>query len=305
MERAKPVLVIMAAGLGSRYGGLKQIAPVDAEGHIIIEYSLYDAYRAGFRDVVCIINPVNEKEFDERFKHITSRMNIRYAYQTLNNIPEGYTIPPGREKPWGTAHAVLCARPLIGGAFAVINADDYYGVAAYKLLYDFLEKRASDTHYAMVGYHIENTLSESGSVARGVCSSKGNFLTDIKEVLEIKPDKNGAVYNEGSETVYVPAGTIVSMNMFGFNHNLFDELNGRFTSFLDKSLEGNPLKCEYLLPRVIDDLLKDKIIKMEILPTPDKWHGVTYANDMPEVQKAIGDMKANGLYPRCLWEVEA
>jgi hypothetical protein len=302
MKTINPVLVIMAAGLGSRYGGFKQIAPVDDAGHIIIEFSLYDAYRAGFRDVVCIIDPTIEGEIDERFRHIRSRMNIRYAYQTLEDIPAGYGIPPGRVKPWGTAHAVMCTRAHIHGPFAVINADDFYGAGSYRLLYDFLESKVSDDRYAMVGYQIENTLTESGSVARGVCTAEGNRLAGIKEVLAIKPAPGGAEYVENDETVHVPAGTMVSMNMWGFSESLLVEIENRFCAFLDEKLEGNPLKCEYLLPMVVGDVLADKKIEVEILPTTDKWHGVTYAQDMAGVQEAIAKMKADGLYPKYLWE---
>ena len=302
MQTAKPTLVIMAAGLGSRFGGLKQVTPVDDAGHIIIEYSLYDAYRASFRDVVCVINPANEKDFDERFKHVSSQMNIRYAYQTLDQLPKGYSIPEGRAKPWGTAHAVLCAMPYISGPFAVINADDFYGEGAYKLLYDFLASKASSNLYAMVGYQIENTLTESGSVARGICTANGSHLVSIKETLGITPAPGGAEYIENGETIHIPAGTMVSMNMWGFDNSFFDEIEGRFTIFLDKNLQENPLKCEYFLPSVVGDLLSEKKVDVEILPTVDKWYGVTYADDAPGVRRAIEQMKSNGAYPALLWE---
>ncbi|MCL2204464.1 MAG: sugar phosphate nucleotidyltransferase [Defluviitaleaceae bacterium] len=298
----KPILVIMAAGLGSRYGGLKQIAPVDDAGHIIIEFSLYDAYRAGFRDVVCIINPANEKDFDERFGQIKSKINIQYAYQVLTDIPAGYTLPEGRAKPWGTAHAVLCAKPQIHGPFAVINADDFYGADAYAILYNFLENKVRNDLYAMVGYQIENTLTESGTVARGVCTAKENYLIGIKEVLQIKPAPGGAEYEEKGEVIHVPAGTLVSMNMFGFPASLLTEIENRFTAFLDAKLQENPLKCEYLLPTVVGDILNDKRVEIEILPTADRWHGVTYAEDMPGVRAAIAKMKEQGLYPQYLWK---
>lgn len=300
METVKPALVIMAAGLGSRYGGLKQIASVDDAGHIIIDYSLYDAYRAGFRDVVCVINPANEKDFAERFKGASAFMNIRYAYQTLDALPAGHTVPEGRVKPWGTGHAVLCAKPYINGPFAVINADDFYGAGAYKLLYNFLANRVRSNCYAMVGYRIENTLTESGSVARGICTADGSRLVSIKEALEITPAPGGAAYVENGETTQVPTGTMVSMNMWGFDKTFLDEVEGRFVSFLDTL--DNPMKGEYFLPSVVGALLAEKKVEVEILPTVDKWYGVTYANDMPVVRRAIEQMKINGAYPRLLWE---
>jgi len=297
MEKAKPILVIMAAGMGSRYGGFKQIAPVDDAGHIIIDYSLYDAYRAGFRDVVCIINPKMEAEFTEHFKNNTLGLNIRYAHQTLDNLPSGFSIPEERVKPWGTAHAVLSAKEYINGPFAVINADDFYGASAYKILYDFLEKNTDPTRHAMVGYLIENTLSESGSVARGVCKTQGNNLTGIQEILEIYPAADGATYTEGNEKIHLPKGTIVSMNMFGFSRSMLDELESRFAPFLERGIKENPLKCEYLLPRVVGELLTEGKISMEILPTTDKWYGVTYADDMPGVRSAIAQLIQSGAYP--------
>jgi len=297
MEKVKPILVIMAAGMGSRYGGLKQIAPVDDAGHIIIDYSLYDAYRAGFRDVVCIINPSKEADFAEHFKNNTFGLNIRYAHQTLDNLPDGFSIPEERVKPWGTAHAVLSAKEYINGPFAVINADDFYGASAYKILYDFLDKNTDPSRHAMVGYLLENTLSESGSVARGVCKTQDNNLVSIQEILEIYPAPGGATYTEGNEKIHLPQGTIVSMNMFGFSHSMLDELENRFAPFLEKGIRENPLKCEYLLPRVVDELLEEGKISMEILPTTDKWYGVTYADDMPGVRSAIAQLIKSGAYP--------
>jgi len=292
----KPTLVIMAAGLGSRYGGLKQIAPVDDEGHIIIDYSLYDAYRAGFRDVVCIINPKNEKDFVEHFEKIKFGLNIKYAFQTLDDIPAGFVIPDERVKPWGTAHAVLSAKNQLKGPFAVINADDFYGASAFKILYDFLENKAAAGKHSMVGYFIENTLTESGSVARGVCKANDNFLAGIREMTEIYPAPGGAVFKNADEDIHLPSGTIVSMNMWGFSHEILNELENRFAAFLSKNIPLNPLKCEYLLPTVVGELLTEDNISVEILPTVDKWFGVTYSEDMPGVRAAIKKMKQDGAY---------
>jgi choline kinase len=297
MEKSKPVLVIMAAGMGSRYGSLKQIATVDDDNHIIMDYSIYDAYRAGFREVVCVINPKQRDYFDEHFNGKHPDIHIRYAYQELANLPPGFVIPPGREKPWGTAHAILCAKPLVGGPFAVINADDFYGPGAYKIVYDFLQNKATDTHHALVGYRIENTLSETGGVARGVCEEKDGLLVKITETFDIKPASGGASYPSGGEQVFLPGGTLVSMNMFGFGRVFLDELENRFAAYLNENLHKNPMKCEFLLPAVVGDMLEEKVITVEILPSVDKWYGVTFAEDMPAVQAAIADKKKNGEYP--------
>ena len=298
----KPALVILAAGLGSRYGGLKQMAPVDDAGHIIIDYSLYDAYRAGFRDVVCVINPKYEEDFKEQFKNISKKMNITYAHQTLDILPAGYGIPDGREKPWGTAHAVLSAITQIKGPFAVINADDFYGANAYALLYDFLTAKASDTRHTMIGYHIENTLTESGFVARGVCNVQDGKLVGINERTQIKPAPGGAAFTEnGEDFAFLPAGTIVSMNMWGFGYGVLDAISSRFASFLEMNLDANPLKCEYFLPSVIGELIAENLATVDVLPTTDKWHGVTYQQDMPDVQKALADLRERGVYPKQLW----
>jgi len=295
VDKIKPTLVIMAAGLGSRYGGLKQMAPVDDAGHIIIDYSLYDAYRAGFKEVVCIINPKNQSDFEDHFRN-TKDIKISYAHQTLDKLPQGFQIPDGRTKPWGTAHAVLCAKDLVNGPFAVINADDFYGAGAFKLIYDFLETKAGDANHAMVGYKIENTLTKSGSVARGICSTQGSRLVEITETMEIVPAPGGAAYPQGEEMIHVPAGTLVSMNMWGFGHKMFSEIENRFAAFLTNGIAENPLKCEYLLPSVVGELLGE--VTVDIIPTVDRWYGVTYANDMPGVRSAIKKIKESGAYPQ-------
>lgn len=302
MEKVNPVLVILAAGMGSRYGGFKQIAPVDTAGHIIIDYSLYDAYRAGFRDIICIIKPSMENDFVEHFKHASLKLNISYAYQTMQNLPEGFSVPPERQKPWGTAHAILCTKNLVKGPFAVINADDFYGANSFKIIYDFLENMVDPTHHAMIGFKVENTLSDSGSVTRGVCSAHENKLVDIQEISEIVPAPTGAKYTKGSDIIPLPAGTIVSMNMWGFNHGVIDEIENLFEPFLINNVKENPLKCEYLLPTVVGELLTKGKATVEILPTSEKWHGITYIDDMPAMRAALEQMKKSDIYPELLWK---
>jgi len=289
---ASPVLVILAAGLGSRYGGLKQMAPVDDEGHIIMDFSLYDAYRAGFREAVCIIDPKNEKDFNEHFAKTKHDIKITYAYQTLDKLPAGYPIPEGRIKPWGTGHAIICAKPQINGPFAVINADDFYGPGAYKLVYDFLTTEVGATHHAMIGYQVENTITESGSVARGVCTVADNHLVSIQETMEIVPAPGGAAYpGKDGKHVHLPNGTMVSMNFWGFGHSILGALESRFEAFLTQGIQENPLKCEYLLPSIVGDMLPGGNITVKVIPTVDKWYGVTYAQDMPGVREAIAGLK--------------
>ena len=298
METTKPTLVIMAAGMGSRYGGLKQIAPVDDAGHIIMDYSIYDAYRAGFRDIVCIINPSLEKDFTEHFARSKTLPEIRFAHQQLDMLPQKYSIPQGREKPWGTAHAIYCAKNHIKGPFAVINADDFYGAASFTILYDFLEKKAGANRHAMVGYQVENTLTENGYVTRGVCEVSDNRLVNIQERAKIKSAEGGAAFTENEiDFVFLPAGTMVSMNMWGFGNEMFAELEARFETFLNENLDKNPLKCEYLLPAVVGDLLAEDKAQVEVFPTTEKWYGITYADDMPRVRDAIRQMIKTGKYP--------
>ena len=261
----KPVLVIMAAGMGSRYGGLKQIDPVDEDGHIIMDFSMFDARRAGFEKVIFIIKKENEADFREAVGDRMSKyMEVSYAFQELSNIPEGYAVPEGRIKPWGTAHAVLSCIDQIDGPFAVINADDYYGTHAFKMAYDFLIQAQEDTvpaQYMMVGYRLENTLTDNGYVSRGVCETDENgYLADINERTHIEKRDGGAAYTEddGKTWTSLPGETPVSMNMWGFTGGFMKELVKRFPVFLEKSIPENPLKCEYFLPFVVDELLQEK-----------------------------------------------
>ncbi len=303
----KPVLVIMAAGMGSRYGGLKQIDPVDPQGHIIMDFSLYDAKKAGFEKVVFIIKKENEADFRERIGDRISRiMDVSYVFQDLNNIPEGYQVPEGRVKPWGTGHAVLSCLGCVDAPFAVINADDYYGSHAFQVIYDFLTTHQDDEkyHYTMVGYILENTLTENGHVARGVCETDENgYLLGIHERTHIERRGDITAYTEddGATWVEIPEGSTVSMNMWGFTESMLGELKDRFGEFLADALKNNPLKGEYFLPSVVGELLEEGKADVKVLKSTDKWYGVTYKEDKPVVEAAIRKLKADGLYPENLW----
>ena len=304
----KPVLVIMAAGMGSRYGGLKQIDPVDQEGHIIMDFSMFDAKRAGFEKVVFIIKKENEADFREAVgDRMAQYMEVAYCYQELTELPEGYEVPEGRVKPWGTAHAVLSCIDEVDGPFAVINADDYYGAEAFQLIYDYLASHEDDDkyRYTMVGYKLSNTVTDNGHVARGVCdmNEKGELLA-INERTKIEKRDGGIAYTEDDGETWVPLGedTTVSMNMWGFTNSILREIRDRFPAFLDKGLEENPMKCEYFLPTVVSDLLGEERAAVAVLKSADKWYGVTYKEDKPVVMAAIQKMKEEGLYPEHLWE---
>lgn len=304
----KPVLVIMAAGMGSRYGGLKQIDPISSQGEIILDFSLYDAYMAGFEKAIFIIKRENEEDFrallDERAgKH----MEIAYAFQELTDLPEGYEVPEGRVKPWGTCHAVLSARDLIDGPFAVINADDYYGPGAFQTIYAYLTEVADDDkyRYCMVGYQLPNTLTENGHVARGVCSvDEAGHLADIVERTKIMRRDGEIQFTEDDEKTWepLPEDTTVSMNFWGFTRSFVDEMEARFPAFLDKAMVENPMKGEYFLPGVVDQLIKEDKATVRVLTSADKWYGVTYKEDKQGVVDALQSMKDKGLYPEKLWK---
>ena len=304
----KPVLVIMAAGMGSRYGGLKQIDPVDEEGHIIMDFSMYDARRAGFEKVIFIIKKENEENFKEAVgDRMAKYMDVSYAFQELANIPEGYEVPEGRVKPWGTAHAVLSCIDQIDGPFAVINADDYYGQEAFKLIYDYLASHEDDEkyRYTMVGYHLGNTVTDNGHVARGICDMNENGeLVAIHERTRIEKRDGGIAFTEddGETWTSVPADATVSMNMWGFTKSILTEIKEGFPAFLEEGLQSNPMKCEYCLPTVVSDLLGEDRATVAVLKSADKWYGVTYKEDKPVVVAAIKRMKEEGLYPVHLWE---
>lgn len=303
----KPVLVIMAAGMGSRYGGLKQIDPVDENGHIIMDFSIYDAIQAGFEKVIFIIKKENEADFRESIgNRVAKRIQVEYVFQDLHNLPDGYHVPEGREKPWGTGHAVLSCLSVIDGPFAVINADDYYGREAFQIIYDFLNSHQDGKkyQYVMVGYYLRNTLTENGHVARGVCSIDENGkLTGIVERTRIEKREEGAAFTEddGKTWASLPEDCIVSMNMWGFTASMLTELQERFAAFLERNLAKNPLKCEYFLPFVVDELLREDKAEVTVLKSGDRWYGVTYKEDKPVVMQAMKDLKAAGSYPTGNW----
>ena len=306
--RNKPVLVVMAAGMGSRYGGLKQLDPVGAHGELIIDYSIYDAKRAGFETVVFVIKPEIEADFKEAIGDRVSKvMDVKYAYQLKEDLPEGYSVPAGRTKPWGTAHAALAARKVVNGPFAIINADDYYGPEAYQEIYDYLSTHQDGDvyEYVMVGYLLKNTVTENGTVARGVCEETADhYLTQVTERTKIeKGEPPRYTEDDGKTWTDLAADTIVSMNMWGFTRSFLDEALARFPAFLDKALAENPEKGEYFLPTVVSQLIDEGKARVKVLRSEDKWYGVTYREDKPTVVAAIAEKTAAGLYPDRLWEV--
>ena len=301
---SKPTLVIMAAGMGSRFGGNKQIAPVDDAGHIIIDFSIYDAIRAGFGRVVCVIKPEMEADFRAAIGDAVARhVDLRYAYQTLDAIPAGGSIPEGRQKPWGTGHAVLCALDQVDGPFAVINADDFYGADAFRAAGEFLAAPGDANEHAMVGYNIENTLTENGSVSRGVCVGADGYLTDITERTVIEPRPGGAAFTEdgGASWTFIPAGTPVSMNLWAFREGVKEAFPRMFADFLRDVVPANPLKAEFYLPNVPKALIAAGTGRVRLLTTRERWYGMTYREDAQAVRAAIAGMKARGVYPERLW----
>lgn len=304
----EPVLVIMAAGMGSRYGGLKQIDPIDEYGNIIMDFSVYDAIRAGFKKVVFIIKKENEKDFRAAIgDRIAAQIETAYVFQDLNRIPAGYSVPEGRVKPWGTGHAIMSCIGTVDGPFVVINADDYYGVKAFEMAYEFLSASHDDEkyRYMMVGYQLEKTLTENGHVARGICVTDADgYLVKINERTHIEKRGDETAYTEdgGNTWNVIPRGSTVSMNMWGFSDSILGELNARFPAFLEENLEQNPLKCEYFLPFVVDELLLEDRATVKVFRTDEKWYGVTYQEDKPQVAAAVRSLKEKGLYPEKLWE---
>ena len=305
---SRPVLVIMAAGMGSRYGGLKQIDTIDDEGDKIIDFSLFDAARAGFEKVIFIIKKENEADFRAAIgDKVSSKIKVEYAYQELEDIPKGMTVPEGRIKPYGTAHAVRAARELIDGPFAVINADDFYGSNTFGLIYDELSKPVSSDgkkHFCMVGFELGKTLTENGSVSRGICSlDERGFLKDIVERTKIIKTADGAKYTEDDKE-YLPISldSVTSMNIWGFTEDFLLDLDEAFEVFFKEEIPANPLKAECYLPFVVNDMLKEGRADVKVLTTKDEWFGVTYKEDKPYVRASVKALKDKGLYPGQLWD---
>ncbi|GJN65187.1 nucleotidyltransferase family protein [Faecalibacterium gallinarum] len=299
----KPVLVVLAAGMGSRYGGMKQLDPVGPNGQIIIDYSIFDARRAGFETVIFIIRRENDAAFraaiGDRLSHL---MEVKYAYQELSDLPAPFTVPEGRTKPFGTGQAVLSARELIDGPFAVINADDYYGPEAFRVMYDYLSTHPDTDkyQYCMVGYQLKNTVTQNGSVSRGVCvADPEGMLESVTERTKITQE-GGVIHfteDEGKSWTELSGDTPVSMGLWGFTASFLPEAQNRFVSFLEENLDKNPLKCEYFLPSIVSSLIDEGKAQVRMLHSADKWYGVTYKEDKPEVVAAIARMTAEGLYP--------
>ncbi len=304
---SKPALIIMAAGIGSRYGGLKQVDPIGPNSEIVIDYSIFDALRAGFGKVVFLIRKDIEDVFREKIgRKIEQHVETVYAFQSLDNVPAGFHVPEDRKKPWGTAHAVLSCQGLVDRPFAVINADDFYGPGAFRVLGDYLcrahDQPGKPYDYCMVGYILSNTLSEHGTVARGVCTvTPTGYLAGVQERTKIQQMDGQVKYTEdGINWIPIPADSIVSMNMFGFTPSIFSELQAQFPHFLERS-SHNLLKAEFFLPDVVNQLIQQGKAQVKVLPTGEKWFGVTYPEDRPFVQSAIRDLIQRGVYPENLW----
>jgi NDP-sugar pyrophosphorylase family protein len=301
MIMKNPTLVVLAAGMGSRYGGLKQIDAVDSAGHIIIDYSIYDAIKAGFRDFVFII----KKEIEEEFRsimdpHINGKgINVSYVFQELDEIPSGFTLPECRKKPWGTGHAIACCENTVDAPFAVINADDYYGENAFYEMYKFLSTPHSDNkyHFCMVGYRLANTVTDNGAVSRGVCTVENGYLTEVVETTGIRTCEGRIYYENDGKQVDLHPQTIVSMNLWGFSADFISECKSRFSEFLEKNIDSNPEKCEFYIPTVVSALLNENKADVKVLETSDQWYGVTYREDKDLVVEAFGKLIADGKYP--------
>lgn len=300
----KPTLVILAAGMGSRYGGMKQIDGVGNHGEPIIEFSIYDAKEAGFEKVVLIIKREHEEAFRRSLTDkIGNAVEVQFAYQDLEDIPEGVAVPAGRIKPWGTTHALLACRDVVDGPFAIINADDFYGKDAYKVIYQFLTTEAGESRYAMVGYPCGNTLTDHGTVTRGVCEKDENGnLTKIVEVQKIAKKDDGAVYEQDGEWMPLAGDALVSMNFWGFTPSIFRECAEIFDHFIRTGVTENPQKCEHVIPNAVGELVKKNLCTVKVLSSKDRWFGVTYREDKPEVVRRIQEMKDAGIYPDHLWE---
>lgn len=299
----KPVLIVLAAGLGSRYGGLKQLEPVSDHGQLIIDYSIYDAKRAGFEEVIFVIRPEMEEAFEETIAgRIGNKMKIRYAYQQLDDLPTGFSVPEGRSKPWGTAHAALSARDLVQGPFAIINADDFYGAEAYQTIYSFLSQ-TTEGEYCLVGYPLINTVTENGTVSRGICTvdTEGKLLSVVERThIEKGTDSPRFTTDQGATWETISGDSIVSMNLWGFGQGYLTEAQEQFIRFLE-TME-KPQTSEFYLPTVADQMISQGKARVTVLSSADLWYGITYPEDRPQVVSALATMTKEGKYPSNLWK---
>lgn len=295
-------LVILAAGMGSRYGGLKQIDPITDHGEFIIDFSVYDAIRSGFNKVVFVIKEENLEEFRSTIgKRFEDKIDVDYVFQSLTDLPEGCSVPEGRVKPWGTAQALLAARHAVKEPFAVINADDFYGKSAYQLLSSHFNqsKEGAIPEYCMVGYVLENTLTENGTVSRGICEVENGYLVDVTERTSIRRSGDVAVYEENGTETELPLDAIASMNCWGFTPDIFEGVEKGFKTFLS-NIDANPLKCEYYLPFAVRELMEEGKCKVKVYSSEDAWYGVTYHQDKDKVKSSIQNLKNEGVYPEKL-----
>ena len=293
-------LVVMAAGMGSRFGGLKQLEPIGKNGEVILDFSVYDAVKAGFNKVVFVIKHAIEDDFKRIVgSRIEKKVKVEYVFQETDALPEGFTCPADRQKPWGTAHAILCCKNVVKEPFAVVNADDYYGRSAFKKIYDELSSDLED--YCMVGFRLKNTLTENGTVSRGVCVTDNNALESVTEYTKIRSDCS-FTEDDGKTWNALSPDTVVSMNLWGFTPDFVDALKKDFVSFLENDVPKNPLKAEYFLPFVVNDQIRDGKADVTVLKSADKWFGVTYKADKPVVMAALAEMMQNGTYPDPLWK---
>lgn len=303
--KKEPILVVLAAGMGSRYGGLKQIDPIGPNGEIILELSAFDAIKAGFKKIVFIIKHEIENDFKEAIGNkLSNYCEVEYVFQDITKLPEGCVIPEERVKPWGTAHAIMCCKGIVDAPFAVINADDYYGQSAFTTLYNFLTTSENEDEYAMVGYVLANTVSEYGSVARGVCEITDGKLSNVRELtkIEVHGDVIEHTMDEGNTWETLPKESLVSMNMWAFKENVIARFEERFMEFFEKEVPSNPLKSEYFIPVEIGRMLKNDTIEVKMLSSQDKWYGVTYQEDKPMVKAGIKKLIEEGKYPQPLWK---
>lgn len=303
----KPILVVMAAGMGSRYGGLKQIDPVGSHGEALLDYSLYDAWQAGFETAVVIIKEAIKADFMELVAPRLEKcpLEIKYAYQELEKIPEPFTVPNGRTKPWGTTHAVLCAKEVIGdNPFVVLNADDFYGRTAFRAAYNWLKNNDKPLSYCMVGYEVGRTVTESGGVTRGICEfDRYGYLSKIVECKGIeKHEGDVRLPTRDGSWFILPPEHPVSMNMWGFQPDFLDYVEERFPHFLKNVMPSDPMKCEFLLPTTVGHMVEAGRCSVKVLTSPDNWYGVTYAADKPKVVEALKALTESGRYPDGLWE---